>query len=69
VGAIDAVIARQQLLEHTTMSEQSLSNLSKRYLFFIFLLNSNNYTIYPWDMDNKYIFCLIYNNGKSYITW
>jgi hypothetical protein len=20
-------------------------------------------------MDNKYIFCLIYSNGKIYITW
>jgi hypothetical protein len=20
-------------------------------------------------MDNKYFFCLIYNNGKIYITW
>jgi hypothetical protein len=34
-----------------------------------FLFNSNNYTIYPSDMDNKYIFCLIYSNGKIYITW
>jgi hypothetical protein len=39
----------------------------KVYIFFLF--NSNNYTIYPSDMDNKYIFCLIYNNGKTYITW
>jgi hypothetical protein len=33
-----------------------------RSIFFLF--NSNNYTIYPSDMDNKYIFCLIYSNGK-----
>jgi hypothetical protein len=41
--------------------------LNTYFLFFLF--NSNNYTIYPSDMDNKYIFCLIYNNGKIYITW
>jgi hypothetical protein len=34
-----------------------------------FLFNSINYTICPSDMDNKYIFCLIYNIGKIYITW
>jgi hypothetical protein len=34
-----------------------------------FLFNSINYAIYPSDMDNKYIFCLIYNKGKIYITW
>jgi hypothetical protein len=47
-----------------TNNNCNTSSIGVEY-FFIPFLNSNNYTIYPSDMDNKYIFCLIYNNGKT----
>jgi hypothetical protein len=55
-------------VEHRPASE--FRKFSHDFLVRVMIFfNSNNYTIYPSDMDNKYIFCLIYNNDKIYITW